>query len=67
MGERWNWSLGPGALTADRRKEQMALKEATSMREVDVWEEGWSEKTQESIKREACGTKKNPQDDRDLL
>lgn len=38
----------------------MAGEDAMTVRELEVWEEGNSEETGESMKRQACGTKKNP-------
>lgn len=49
-------------MTADSGHKQMALKEAMSMKEVSVREEDRSDEKQESMKREACGIEKNPQD-----
>ena len=60
-GERESWSWGAGALTADGKHERMALEEAMTMRELEAWEEGKSEEKAESLRRQACGTNKNPQ------
>lgn len=38
----------------------MAGENAMTVRECEVWEEGNSEKKGENMKRQACGTKKNP-------
>lgn len=42
------------------RHEQIAREDAMTVREREVWEEGNSEEKGESMKRQACGTKKNP-------